>query len=267
MIMVMGATGNVGQPLVRILAAAGEEVTAVSRRIEEVPAGVLARQGDLADPSTLPFEGVSAVFLMVPGDFRGTLEPVLARARAAGVTRVVLLSTQGVGTGRFPAVFEDAVRASGLKWTVLRPAGFASNAFQWAESVRTRREVAAPFAEVALPVIDPEDIAAVAAAALREASHEGKTYVLTGPSPLTPRDQAAAIEAVGEPVRFVSQTREEARSVLLGFMPSQVADVTLDILGAPTPEEQRVSPDVEQVLGRPPKPFTEWVSRFAGAFK
>ncbi|MEU5266126.1 NAD(P)H-binding protein [Amycolatopsis sp. NPDC021455] len=268
MIMVMGATGNVGQPLVRALAAAGEEVTAVSRRVTEVPAGVLARQGDLAEPSTLSFEGVSAVFLMVPGDFRGPLEPVLERARAAGVTRVVLLSSQGVGTGRHPAVFEDAVRASGLKWTVLRPAGFASNAFQWAESVRTRREVAAPFAGVALPVIDPEDIAAVAAAALLDAAHEGKTYVLTGPAPVTPRDQAAAIgEAVGEPVRFVAQTREEARSVLLGFMPPHVADATLDILGTPTPEEQRVSPDVERVLGRRPKPFAEWAARFAGTFK
>jgi uncharacterized protein YbjT (DUF2867 family) len=193
---------------------------------------------------------------------------VLARARAAGVTRVVLLSTQGVGTGRHPAVFEEAVQAPGLKWTVLRPAGFASNAFQWAESVRTRREVAAPFAEVALPVIDPEDIAAVAAAALLDASHEGRTYELTGPAAVSPRDQAAAIgEAVGEPVRFVPRTREEARAIMLGFMPPEVVDSTLAILGSPTPSEQSVSPDVEQVLGRPPKPFAEWAARFAGAFK
>ncbi|MEV7094009.1 NAD(P)H-binding protein [Amycolatopsis sp. NPDC051045] len=266
MIMVVGATGNVGAPLVRALAAAGEEVTAVSRRITEVPPGVVARQGELA--STLSFEGATAAFLMAPPGFRGALEPVLVRAREAGVERVVLLSSQGVGTGRHPAVFEEAVQASGLKWTVLRPAGFASNAFQWAESVRTRREVAAPFAEVALPVIDPEDIASVAAEALRSPSHAGETYVLTGPSLLSPRDQAAAIgEAVGEPVRFVPQTREEARAVLLGFMPPEIADSTLAILGTPTPEEQRVSPDVSRVLGRPPRPFADWASRFAGAFK
>ncbi|MEV6829672.1 NAD(P)H-binding protein [Amycolatopsis sp. NPDC051102] len=263
MIMVVGATGNVGEPLVRMLSAAGEEVTAVARRITTVPPGVVARQGDLA---TLDFDGASAVFLLVPPGFEGPLEPVLARA--AGVRRVVLLSSQGVGTGRHPAVFEEAVQASGLKWTVLRPAGFASNAFQWAESVRARREVAAPFADVALPVIDPEDIAAVAAAALLDASHEGKTYELTGPAAVSPREQAAAIgEAVGEPVRFVPQTREEARAVLLGFMPPPVAESTLDILGTPTPAEQRVSPDVSRVLGRPARPFAEWASRFAGAFK
>ncbi|SED33396.1 Uncharacterized conserved protein YbjT, contains NAD(P)-binding and DUF2867 domains [Amycolatopsis tolypomycina] len=264
MIMVVGATGNVGAPLVRMLAEAGEEVTAVSRRITAAPPGVVVRQGDLA---TLDFEGVSAVFLMVSGAFV-PLDDVLARAAAAGVRKVVALSSQGVATGRHPAVLEDSVRRSGLEWTLLRPGAFASNTLQWAESVRSAREVVAPFADVALPVVDPEDIAAVAAAALREDGHAGQAYTLTGPAPITPREQAAAIgAAVGEPVRFTSQTREEARAMLLGFMPAEVADVTLDILGAPTPAEQQVSPDVARVLGRPPKPFAEWAALLAGAFK
>ncbi|MCR6483449.1 NAD(P)H-binding protein [Amycolatopsis sp. OK19-0408] len=259
MIVVTGATGNVGRPLVETLTAAGEEVRAVSRR------GPLA--GDLSDASSLrpAFEGASAVFLLLPGDFRGPLEPVLSLAAGA---RVVLLSSQGVGTGRHPAVFEDAVRASGPGWTILRPAGFASNALQWAESVRASRTLAAPFEDVALPVIDPADIAAVAAAVLTDDSHAGRTYELTGPAPVSPRDQAAAIgEAVGEPVRFVPQTRAEALSGLLSFMPREIADSTLDILGAPVPSERRVSPDVERVLGRPPRPFAEWAARNAVAFK
>jgi len=116
--------------------------------------------------------------------------------------------------------------------------------------------------------VDPSDIAAVAAVALREDGHAGKSYVLTGPAPITPREQAAAIgSAVGEPVRFIPQTRDEARSFLSSFMPPEVVDVTLDVLGAPTPAEQEVSPDIERVLGRPPRPFAEWASRFAGAFK
>ncbi|MGW3998305.1 NAD(P)H-binding protein [Amycolatopsis sp. NPDC004772] len=264
MIMVVGATGNVGAPLVRMLAEAGEEVTAVSRRITSAPPGVVVRQGELASVS---FAGVSAVFVMVPGAFV-PLDDVLARAKAAGVRRVVALSSQGVATGRHPAVLEDSVRRSGLEWTLLRPGAFASNALQWAESVRSSREVAAPFADVALPVVDPSDIAAVAAEALRSQGHAGQAYVLTGPAAITPREQAAALaDAVGEPVRFVSQTREEARSLMLGFMPPEVADSTLDILGSPTPAEQEVSPDVERVLGRPANPFADWASRFAGAFK
>jgi len=119
-----------------------------------------------------------------------------------------------------------------------------------------------------MPVVDPSDIAAVAAAALREDGHGGKSYVLTGPAAITPREQAAAIgSAVGEPVRFVPQSREEARSLMLGFLPPEVVDATLDVLGTPTPAEQEVSPDIERVLGRPPRPFAEWAARFAGAFK
>ena len=255
----------------RALAEAGERVTAVSRRIsaEDMPDGVRVQQADLARPETFEsaLDGASALFLMVSGAFV-PLDEVLGRARSSGVGRVVLLSSQGVATGRHPTVLEDSVRASGLEWTMLQPGAFASNALQWSESVRSSRDVVAPFGDVALPVVDPEDIAAVAAAALREAGHAGAEYVLTGPDPITPRQQAAAIgEALGEPVRFVPQTRAEARAVMLGFMPEQVADVTLDVLGAPSPGEQRVSPDVERVLGRPPRPFTEWASRFAGAFK
>ncbi|WP_326959264.1 NAD(P)H-binding protein [Amycolatopsis sp. NBC_01286] len=262
MITVMGATGNVGRPLVRALAAAGEQVTAVSRReTADVPDGV--RVVPVVESA---LDGAEALFLMVPGGF-APVDDVLAAARAAGVERVVLLSSQGVATGRHPAVLEDSVRASGLKWTMLRPGGFASNALQWAESVRTSRQVVAPFGDVALPVVDPEDIAAVAAAALLS-GRAGDVYELTGPAPITPREQAAAIgEALGEPVRFVPRTREEARAAMLGFMPPEVADVTLGILGAPTPQEQRVSPDVSRVLGRPPRPFTEWAARNAAAFK
>ncbi|MFG1640862.1 NAD(P)H-binding protein [Amycolatopsis sp. NPDC049252] len=262
MITVMGATGNVGRPLVRELAAAGEQVTAVSRQeTAEVPEGVRVVPGVES-----ALDGAEALFLMVPGGF-APLDGVLAAARTAGVGRVVVLSSQGVATGRHPAVLEDSVRASGLEWTMLRPGGFASNAFQWAESVRSARRVAAPFGDVALPVIDPEDIAAVAASALLS-DRSGDVYDLTGPAAITPRQQAAAIaEALGEPVEFVQRTPEEARAAMLGFMPPEVADVTLGILGAPTPQEQRVSPDVSRVLGRPPRPFTEWVARNAAAFK
>ncbi|WP_370966475.1 NAD(P)H-binding protein [Amycolatopsis sp. cg9] len=259
MIVVTGATGNVGRPLVEALTAAGEEVRAVSRGGPD--------RADLSDAASLrpAFAGASAVFLLLPPGFRGPLERVLDQV---GGARVVLLSSQGVGTGRHPAFFEDAVRAAGPEWTILRPGGFASNALQWAESVRVAREVAAPFGDVGLPVIDPADIAAVAAAALVDASHAGRTYELTGPAPISPRDQAAAIgEALGEPVRFVPQTREEAFSSFAAVMPPEVAAATLDILGAPSPAEQRVSQDVSQVLGRPPRSFAEWAARNAVAFK
>ncbi|WP_410661785.1 NAD(P)H-binding protein [Amycolatopsis sp. lyj-112] len=275
MIVVTGATGNVGRRLVETLAAAGEKVTAVSRRISagDVPDGVRHVRADIAEPSGLSpvLTGADRLFVLTSGEFLGAggdVAELAAVAREAGVKRIVLLSSQGVGTGRHAPAYEEAVKASGLEWTVLRPGGFASNAFQWAPGIRDGRVLAAPFGDVALPVIDPADIADVAAAVLRDPGHSGQTYVLTGPEVISPRQQAEAIGAeLGDPVRFTELTEDEARAAMLGFMPPPVVDATLAILGAPTADEQRVSPDVERVLGRPARTFAEWAARNAAAFK
>ncbi|MGI5203300.1 NAD(P)H-binding protein [Spirillospora sp. CA-108201] len=282
MIVVMGATGNVGRPLVRALAEAGERVRAVSRTDPgDLPEGVAHRVADLAEPETLRpvLDGADALFLLVAGPLLGSVEDLDPRSvvdvvKSAGVRRIVLLSSQGAGTrpaahahGHLRA-FEDAVRESGADWTVLRPGGFASNAFAWAEPIRAHRAAAAPFADVALPFVHPSDIAGVAAAALREDGHEGRVYELTGPAPVTPRERARTIgEALGEPVAFAEQTREEARAQMLAFMPAPVVDGTLDILGEPTGTERRVSPDVEKVLGRPARSFAQWVEENVQAFR
>lgn len=281
MIVVTGATGNVGRSLVQSLAATGAQVTATSRAVSaaDLPQGVRHRQADLTDPESLRpvFDGAEALFLQNGGPSAHLLSPhdILDIAKAGGIGRVVLLSSQGVTTrpesashGGVARAIEDAVRQSGLDWTILRPGGFNSNTYAWAESVRARRAIAAPFAGIGLPTVDPDDIAEVAAAALREDGHAGRIYELTGPALTTPRRQAEAIgDALGEPVRFIEQTRDEARAQMLQFLPEAVVDTTLDILGEPTPAEQRISPDVEQVLGRVPRTFADWAQRHIAAFR
>jgi uncharacterized protein YbjT (DUF2867 family) len=272
MIVVTGATGNVGRPLVRALNAAGESVTAVSRR--PGPGGVPA---DLADPASLrpALSGARALFLLVAGA-GAELSPgdILDVVKTAGVGRLVLLSSQAAGTRPDAAsheplrTLEAAVRGSGLDWTILRPGGFDSNTLAWAEPVRTRRTVAAPFGDVGLPTVDPADIAAVAAAALRADGHAGRVYELTGPELSTPRQKAAAIgAALGEPVRFLEQTAQEARAQMAAFMPEPVVDGTLAIIGAPTAAEQRISPDVERVLDRPARAYAGWLADHVDAFR
>ncbi len=93
----------------------------------------------------------------------------------------------------------------------------------------------------------PADIAA----ALHEDGHAGRTYELTGPEPISPRRQAEVLaRALGEEVTFVELSRAEAHAHLARFMPEEVVDGTLDVLGLPLPEERRGSPDAESVLGR-----------------
>ncbi|GAB2611007.1 NAD(P)H-binding protein [Kribbella endophytica] len=263
-IVVTGATGNIGRPLVRTLAAAGEEVTAVSRKAADLPTGVRHQAVDLSD---LDLTGAEALFLLLPGGWFDA-EGVIAKAQAAGVRRIVLVSSQGVGTGRHPAGIEDAVKASGLEWSILRPAGFQSNTLGWSQSVREHRLVEAPYGEIALPQIHPADIADVAAAALLDPSYAGTTLELTGPEAVSPRQQAALIaEALGEPVRFEELTRESARERFLRFLPEQVADSTLDILGQPTDAERAVSGDVERVLGKPARSYADWLTEHVAAFR
>lgn len=272
MIVVTGATGNVGRPLVEALAAAGEQVTAVSRKKAEVPAGVDFRQADLITPETIEdtLRGADALFLLTAAEFlaAGDIDAVVQVVRRAGVRRVVLLSSQGVGTQRHSPHLEHAVRQSGLEWTILRPGNFDSNALQWAHSVHTRREVDAPFGDTGLPAVDPVDIAAVAALALREPGHGGNIYTLTGPVAITPRQQTEVIaKLLGEPVRFTELSRSQARDRMVQYMPEPVVEATLGVLGTPTEAEQRVSPDIERLLGRPPRTFADWAERNIAAFR
>jgi uncharacterized protein YbjT (DUF2867 family) len=219
MIVVTGATGNVGLALARVLTEAGEEVTAVSRAVAAavLPDGVRHRRAESYAP----------------------------------LRRI-----------------EDVIERSGLEWTHLRRGAFASNALAWASSARAEHTIAAPFADIALPVVDPQDIAEVAATTLRRSGHDGRTYVLTGPEPISPRQRAHIIgDVLGEPITFVELTREQAREQLAAAMPEPLIEGTLGFNGAPTPEEQQVNPDAATVLARPPRPFTDWARRNIRAFR
>ncbi|WP_405991987.1 SDR family oxidoreductase [Streptomyces sp. NBC_00986] len=287
MIVVTGATGNIGRPLTRALAGAGQQVTAVSRHAPtatptgkaSLPDGVRHVAADLAEPAGLEpaLAGAKALFLLLSGDLHATgANPadIIGVAEAAGVRRVVLLSTQGVSTRPFGATrvamraLEDVLRESGLEWAILRPGGFASNALWWAESIRAQGVVAAPFGDIGVPIVDPADIAEVAAACLLDDQHTGGVCELTGPEVITPRGQAEAIAAaLGSPVRFHDLTREEAKAAMSRSMPAELAEDTLTILGSPSPAELRISPDVERVLGRAPRPFADWAARHVDAFR
>ncbi|MFK0155296.1 SDR family oxidoreductase [Streptomyces sp. NPDC090493] len=303
MITVTGATGNIGRTLVDLLTEAGEEVVAVSRQPRQASSAVLAvpgapgtsgasdtpgvrwAEGHVGDAASMraPLTGARALFIVLGGElnaFGESPELLLRAAVDAGVERVVLVSSQVSATRPEAASharlreFEAAVRASGLDSTILRPGGFASNAFAWADTIRTKRTVFAPFADVALPVVDPADIAAVAAKALRpvrgdgSGGRRGRVYELTGPEPISPRQQAAVISAaLGEEVTFVELSRAEAHAAMARFMPEEAVAGTLDVLGAPLPEESRVSTDVATVLGRPAGAFAGWARRNLAAFR
>ena len=276
MILVTGATGNVGSELVAVLAAAGEPVRALIRRDGDrarLPAGAEGVVGDLNQPATLApaLERVRALYLLAGYD---DLPQTLALARAAGVQRVVLQSSSAAPSGdltnavaRYHILSEQAIRESGLQWTFLQPNSFMSNTLQWAEQIRDGDTIRERFADVRVATIDPADIAAVAAAALTQDGHAGRSYRLSGPESLLPADRVAILAKVlGRELRFEAKSNEEARAEMSASMPAEYVDAFFRFFVDGTLDESEVLPTVEQVTGRPPGTFEQWARAHAGAF-
>jgi uncharacterized protein YbjT (DUF2867 family) len=274
MFLVTGATGTVGGEVVAALAAAGQPVRAVSRSAPDAswPAGVEPVAGDLNEPGSFAgaLAGVEAVFLMSGYD---GLPDLLARARAAGVRRVVLLSGSSVVSGdmdnavsAYQIRSERAVLDSGVPHTFLRPSAFMSNALQWADQLAKGDVVRAGFPDVAAAVIDPADIGAVAAAALA-GGHEGAALRLTGPEALLPAERVRILgEVLGRDLRFEGLTDEQTRAEYEASMPAPYVEAFFKFYADGDLDESPVLPTVARVLGREPRTFRQWAVAHAGAF-
>jgi uncharacterized protein YbjT (DUF2867 family) len=276
MIVVTGATGNVGGEVAAALAARGVEVRAVVRdpARASLPAGVELVQGDLELPESLTpaLDGARAVFLL--GGWSDMPE-LLRRMRRASVERVVLLTSRCVVGGRADNPVtrmwldsEAAVRDSGVAWTVLRPSGYASNALRWLPQLRQGDVVRAPWADVAIAAIDPADIGAVAATVLTEPGHEGAAHALSGPEPLTPGDQVEQLAAVlGRPLRYEPLSDEQARAEMAADTPAPYIDAFFRFYSEGEFDDAPVLATVEEITGRPPRRFEQWARAHVDAFR
>ncbi|MFE4355181.1 NAD(P)H-binding protein [Kitasatospora sp. NPDC056800] len=277
MILVTGATGNIGRALLEDLRAHGAgPLRGLTRDAARArfPEGVEVREGDFADPAALAsaLDGVRSLFLV---SRIGSDAEILAAARRAGVEHVVLVSSITVqthphlGPARENAAVERLLMDSGMAWTVLRPTQFASNALWWAPAIRERRTVRVPYADTGLPTVHPADIAAVARVALTEPGHRGRTYALTGPRRVTARQQLEAVAAaLGREVPVAETGRAEAHRELSALLGAEAADAVLDVTGGDVNDELlEVRDTVEAITGSPARPFQRWVSENIAAFR
>src|SRR5437868_10601771 len=218
-ILVTGATGNVGRPLVTQLAAAGVEVRAVTRHPDTArfPDGVKAVR---TAAEGLP--GASAVFLnsRALGD---ELEAVVQQARFEGVTRLVALSAINADDdfSRQPSRFrgdrnkevEQLAVDSGLAWVSLRPSVFATNfAGMWSAQIRAGDVVAGPYAAASTAPIVESDIATVAARALLTDELVGQRIPMTGPQAFTNSELVKGIgDVLGRPLQYSEMPNDVVR--------------------------------------------------------
>jgi uncharacterized protein YbjT (DUF2867 family) len=277
MYLVTGATGNVGGHLVDILAGAGHQVTALVRDPAGYPRkdGVRAVAGDLDQPDTLrhALSGAEAMFLL--GGF-ADLPGVLQAALTAGVRQVVLLSSRSVVGGKpdnavvaMHSGSEEAVRDSGLDWTLLRPSGFMSNDLTWAERVRAGQPVAAPFGTVPIAVIDPWDIAAVAAAVLTsDGAHHGRDYPLSGPAALTPAERVGILgQVLGRDLPFHPVPDDVARVEMSQHTPEPYVDAFFRFFADGEFDDTPVVQTVHELTGRPARDYWQWAESHADRFR
>jgi uncharacterized protein YbjT (DUF2867 family) len=242
------------------------------------PAAVEVVRGDFDDPRSLAdaATGIEALFLLdAPGPWIPQHDrAMLAAARAAGVARVVKLSTLGPDdpespVGRWHLPGERELRAGDGAWTVLRPSTYASNILNWAPMIRAGQLIPNPNGNGAQGVIDPRDIAEVAARALTSDRHAGQVLTLTGPELLSVPDVAARLgEQLGRTVATVDVPLDDYRRGLLDrgldpvFVDAAVTGSRLVAAGG----SALLTDDVARVLGRAPRTFATWARDHRDAF-
>ncbi|OEV04065.1 SDR family oxidoreductase [Streptomyces oceani] len=278
-VLVTGAAGTVGRLVVEeLLGAGGWDVRVLTRDPERaaLPKGAEVAVGDLSRPDSLraALAGVERMYLFPVAE---TAREVVARAKAAGVRRVVVLSSGAVTGGMdtsFHLPVERAVEDSGLEWTHVRPGEFAMNKVSlWGPSIREERTVRHPDPTAAWFPVHERDIADIAVTALLHEGHVGAAYTLSGPQLLSLRQQAHAIaSALGEEIHFEQVTPEEARELYLrqgGFAAANAEFLLGFVDYEGRPADPRAMPDFDpsalgpqptarDVTGRPARTFAQW---------
>ena len=276
-ILVTGVRGRVGRAVLEQLLAAGAAVRAASSRPEglDLPGGVEGVRFGQGAPEALPaaLAGVRKVFLYSE---RGGVADFVSAAKGAGVEHVVLLSSFSVesehaGTdliAQSHLAVEQALSASGIDWTYLRPGGFATNALQWSGPIRAARQVRLAYPDSYSEPVHELDIAEVAVRALLDDGHRNTAYRLVGPESLSSRQQVERIaDAIGEPVAVTPISHDEQREELLRFLPGPITDTLLSYQVRRDGVPREIEGDVRAVLGRPPRAFAQWAREHAEAFR
>ncbi|REE96769.1 uncharacterized protein YbjT (DUF2867 family) [Thermomonospora umbrina] len=285
MILVTGATGSIGRPLVRRLRADGVAFRALVR--DEAKGRALGCDfavGDFDDPDSLAaaLDGVDRMFLNGAGAQPVDGEqPMIVQqrtaidtARRAGVARIVKVSVRDAHEGGLLAEgahwrIERHLQASGMGWSLLRPGGFMQNFLTGAGSFTSDGDLVGSYGDAPVSYIDCEDIAACAAALLAGAYGNGETFVLTGPQALTHHQIAEKLSTVlGRTIRYVDLPPDELAATLKSQgLPARFADDVAALFAKVARGSQSTTTSaVRELTGRSPRTFDDFLAANRRAF-
>jgi uncharacterized protein YbjT (DUF2867 family) len=275
-VLVTGATGTIGSQVVRHLIEVPDVVVRAGMHDatapDALPPPVLGVPFDFTSEATMraACHGVDRLFLLTPTDPRQVDfgRTAVQAARRAGVRRLVRLSAlgadqePGIQLGRWHRAVEQAIKESGVPWTILRPNNLMNNFLNFYQPDASGA-ISLPFGPAACSWIDAADVGAVAAKVLTAEGHEHAAYALTGPAALTIDDVATALtEASGRAIRYVDVPEATARKTMLDMgVPAWLADALMELHAV---EKQGgkafVTTTVLELIGRPPRSFVEFAT-------
>ncbi|MUM17311.1 NAD(P)H-binding protein [Mycobacterium sp. CBMA271] len=274
-ILITGATGNVGRPLVHLLTNAGANVRAVTR--QPIHAGLPPRV-ETVESARAGLRGATAVFLnsRALGD---DLADFAKQAVHEGVTRLVALSAINCEDdfSRQPSRFrgdrnkevEQYAVESGVEWVSLRPTVFASNFLgMWSTQLTIGDVVRGPYAFASAAPIADRDISEVAAHALLTDDLVGQRVPLTGPQAFTNAGLLAVLgKVLHRPLEYLQVPDDFVRQRFTGLgFPDGFADAYLAMQAATLTAPAVVTHEVDRILGRPAETFASWANRFRAEF-
>lgn len=178
--------------MVSALLERGVDVVVMTRSAEKRVTGATMAVGDLRDPhgSERLFENIDSVFMLIAAGTSETYEGVLGvlLAKRANVRRFVYMSSHKIdltptllfgGATKLP--IENALKLSGLPYTIIRPNSFYQNDLWYKAALLENGVYPQPIGLQGMSRVDVRDIATMAANVLTMDGHEGRTYNAVGP--------------------------------------------------------------------------------------
>jgi uncharacterized protein YbjT (DUF2867 family) len=274
-ILVLGATGNVGSPLVKALVEKGESVKAATRSGKPV-AGAEGVVFDHADPAMFgpAFEGVDRAYVMLPAGYVNTLELLLPIIETAAARQVKVVFQSAIGVDADDSIpyrqVEIALERSGTPYVILRPNWFSDNFHTYWKAGVDHGTIAVPAGEGQSSFIDARDIAASAAAVLTTSRHDGKAFNLTGPQAYGYAEAAKILsDVVGKPIAYEAVDDATFVGILTGAGVSEDYANFLAAIFYPVRQgwTAAVTDAVEVLTGQVPRSLATYAQDNAAALK
>jgi len=283
MILITGATGKTGGELARQLTDAEVPFSAVVRNrdkaqaLMDMEADVVT--GDLEDRDFLEaaMAGIEKAVLIMPNvENQLAIETQFVDvAAAAGVQHIVYLSSlESVPGSTNPitgihVATEEHIRASGMTWTMIRPAFFMQTFVASAPRIKETGQIVLPLGNAKVCATDLRDVAAVMVRVLTEPGHENQSYDLTGPELLTLEEIAERFSAIlGREYEYVDLPLESFRQRLAaaGFGDWRVNAVAAELNSIANGSLDHTTDQVQELLGRAPNSIDKFVRDHAHLF-